>query len=409
MNRFFIKKMIAAVFLVIILFTFSIVNVMYSYSSLFDTVKSYQWNAKMKLETLNQFIDDINTKVNDVVFEKYSFIEAYGYMQLLMDKHEANNFEIVKDKTGSLHYTYFSNTTNDVTDLANRMVRLKEETDKRNIKLMFLESPDKYIRGYTKFPIGIPYNYANETADNFLSLLDKNNIKTLDYRKLIEEDGLDKSTLFYKTDHHWTIQTAFWAFTKLVDELESWGGITFPNKDLYTDMNNYNQITYKDSHLGSMGRKLGKLYSGVDDFTFLFPKFDTSFYFFAQNGEEQIRTDGRFEDSLTFTSMLSPDNDIYNGAFDKYFSYLDGNPGFVEIHNFNETDGIKVLFIKDSMMVPLAAFLSTGCSEVYLVDPRYYGGNIEDLLDQLDLDYVFVSFNPQNLTDEFFKFYQESD
>lgn len=35
MNRFFIKKMIAAVFLVIILFTFSIVNVMFSYILLY--------------------------------------------------------------------------------------------------------------------------------------------------------------------------------------------------------------------------------------------------------------------------------------------------------------------------------------------------------------------------------------
>ncbi len=407
MRRFFTKKMITGVLLITILFSFFFLNLKKSYASLEEIIKKYQWNSEMSLDTMNRFINEVDTSVNDQVFEEYTFVEAYGFMQLLMGKNEVNNFEIVKDKQGNLHYTYFANGGNDTTVLAERMVRLQKAADEKGARLMYLETPDKFIRGYTEFSTGIPYNYANETADAFLDKLKSHEIKVMDYRELIEEDGLDKSRLFYKTDHHWTIETTFWAFTKLVEELEDWGDITFPNKDLYTNIDNYNQITYREAHLGSMGRKLGKLYSGADDFTFIFPKFDTSFYFFAQNGEEQIRTDGRFEDSLTFKGLLSADNDVYQAEYDKYFTYLDGNPGFVEIHNFNETDGCKVLFIKDSMVVPMAAFLSTGCSKVYLVDPRYYGGDIEELVDDLDLDFIFVSFTPQNLTDEFFKFYEE--
>ena len=56
-------------------------------------------------------------------------------------------------------------------------------------------------------------------------------------------------------------------------------------------------------------------------------------------------------------------------------------------------------------MVPVAAFLSTVCSDVYLVDPRYYEGNIIDFTNDIEeLDYVMVAFSPQDLTEEFFRF-----
>ena len=147
-----------------------------------------------------------------------------------------------------------------------------------------------------------------------------------------------------------------------------------------------------------MGRKLGKLYSGVEDFTFIFPKFDTDFYFYAQNGPEDIQKSGRFEDSIAFTSLLRGEGDIYEATNDKFFTYMDGNPGFVEITNNLEKDGPKVLFIKDSLMVPVASFFALGCSKVYMVDPRYYAGSIEYVADRYDLDYIFVSYTPPNLT-----------
>ena len=68
--------------------------------------------------------------------------------------------------------------------------------------------------------------------------------------------------------------------------------------------------------------------------------------------------------------------------------------------------GIKVLFIKDSFSLPLSAFLSNVCSDVYLVDPRYYDGDITDLTNKLKTDFVFVTFSPPNLTMEFFNFKQ---
>ncbi|MNN69410.1 hypothetical protein D3C81_1851980 [compost metagenome] len=63
--------------------------------------------------------------------------------------------------------------------------------------------------------------------------------------------------------------------------------------------------------------------------------------------------------------------------------------------------------MKDSYTVALAAFLSTVCSDIYMVDPRYYTGSIPEYIDSVKTDFVFVSFYPQDLTEDFFKFYDK--
>ncbi|RDY30890.1 alginate O-acetyltransferase AlgX-related protein [Lachnotalea glycerini] len=409
MKRFFAKKVITALLFTLILFTFSFLNWKVAYPDLKVSALSY-WtdNEQNKWEQLSTLIANVSNTMSDKVFEKYTYIETYGYIQELLGKNEINNFEVIKATDGTLHYTYFTSGANDVSKLVERMKRLNQAASEVGSKVIYVMTPDKYITGVTKFERGMPYNYANETADNFLEELADEEIDTIDFRDLMKEDDQYKPESFYKTDHHWKIETAFWAFTKFVDVLEEKYGFEFPNEELYANLDNYNQITYKDSYIGSMGRKEGKLYSKVEDFTFIYPKFDTNFYFYAQSGSQEIKTEGRFEKSVTFTSLLSGDGDVYDATNDKYFTYMDGNPAFAEVNNFNEPNGAKVLFIKDSLMVPVASFFSLGCSKVYMIDPRYYYGNIEKVISDYKFDYIFVSYTPQNLTEEFFPFYESN-
>jgi len=58
------------------------------------------------------------------------------------------------------------------------------------------------------------------------------------------------------------------------------------------------------------------------------------------------------------------------------------------------------------MIVPVASFLSVGTQQTTMVDPRYYGGSIEEIIEDGDYDYIFVTYTPQNLTEEFFPFYR---
>lgn len=407
MKRFFAKKEITAILFIGILFTLSFFNWRSAYATMKEHTVSYLASAGNKWENLSSFIMDVDNTIHEQVYQKYYYIEGYGYIQELLGKKEINNFEVVKAKDGTLHYTYFTSGPNQVTSLVERMERLKKAATKVGSEVIYVMTPDKYVTGVTEFERGIPYNYANETADNFLQELEKKEIDTIDFRKLMKEEKEFAPDSFYVSDHHWKVETAFWAFTKFVDVLEDNYGLVFPNKEEYTNLENYNQIVYEDSYIGSMGRKEGKLYSKVEDFTFIYPKFETNFYYYAQNGSRDVKAEGRFEQSLAFTSLLSGKGDIYDATNDKYFTYMNGNPGFVEVNNFNEPDGSKVLFIKDSLMVPVASFFALGCSKVYMIDPRYYSGNIGEVIDEYQFDYIFVSYTPQNLTEEFFPFYKE--
>ncbi len=407
MKRFFAKKIVTAGLFIVLLFMLSFLNIKAAFPTLQENVSEYLNTTESKWTAFATLVSNLDATTTEKVYGKYAFIEAYGYIQKLLGKHEINNFEVVKANDGSLAYTYFTNGPNNVDSLVARMERLTQAATATGSKVMYVMTPDKYIQGVTRFKTGIPYNYANETADNFLSALQSKGIDTLDFRTLMQADGKYTADSFYRTDHHWKIQTAFWAFTKFVDVLEAKYGLQFPNKAMYTDLANYNQITYKDSYIGSMARKEGKLYSGTEDFTFIYPKFDTNFYLYAQSTSlEEKKQQGRFEESLVFSSVLSAQDDIYNAENDKYFCYMGGNPAFAEITNYDEPDGPKVLFIKDSLMVPVSSFFALGCSKVYMIDPRYYMGSVEDVIQQYKFDYVFVSFSPANLTEEFFPFYK---
>ena len=143
----------------------------------------------------------------------------------------------------------------------------------------------------------------------------------------------------------------------------------------------------------------------MDDYTLIYPKFATSYQYEFTTGTSTLSTEGRFEDALLQLDMIRFNGNKYNAMADRYASYLYGNQGLAHIKNLQNEDGLKILIIKDSFMLPVFAFLSTVCSDLYLIDPRYYENNIIDYANSLeDLDYIMVSFTPQNLTEEFFNF-----
>ncbi|PJI06710.1 MULTISPECIES: DHHW family protein [Clostridium] len=400
MDRLFFKKFITSILFVILLFVLSFNNFAKNYTSLLNAFK----NTKFNSISINSATSSLENTLNDSTYGKYTFIELYGYIQKLMCKNEESNFEVVKDENGFLHYTYFASQPNAVYPLVKRMQALKSNLKDKNTKLIYMMPPDKYIRGYSKFPYGIPYSYSNETADAFLNLLKKNNINTIDLRKNLSKSDIPNDQLFFKTDHHWTIQTAFYEFGELVKTLNERYDLNIDKDGFYTNKNNYNFITYKNSYVGSMGRKTGITYSGVDDFTLIYPKFDTNYNFYCKTGSQIFNFNGRFEDTLLTISPFRTNKGTYDLEADKYSSYLFGNRGIVHVTNKNNPNGPKVLFVKDSVTVPLAAFLSTVCSDVYLVDPRYYTGSIPAYINSVKTDFVFVSFYPQDLTMDFFKF-----
>lgn len=395
---------ITSVLFLITIFTIAVLN----FNQLKENMQKVLKNGD--ISSIDEVISSIDDSYNEYFYDKTEFIDFYGLLQKKMKKNEVSNFDVVKDKSGSLHYQYFANKPNDVSSIVNSISKYKKYLDSMGIDLVYVNPPDKVIRGVTEFEKGLPYNMANETADNFFKELKKRDINYLDLRDGILESGIEEDKLFFKTDHHWTPETAFWAFNKLVDKLDDDYNFNLDKDNLYTNKENYNFETYKQFFLGSLGRRTGKLYSGLDDFTLITPKFDTEYTAIGKNpyypeGPSEIT--GRFEDVL-IDRFWSLDPNVNVEDRDRYSAYLVSNRPEHRIVNNINVNGPRVLIIKDSFMMPVAAFFSTVCSEVTLIDPRYYHEkDMHQYTREYNPDIVIVSFSESNLTEEFFHFQEK--
>lgn len=401
MKNMFMARRIATVFLLAVLAIYSGLNFYYS---LDEVMYGFIQNRNDSSLTTIEKIRNFEAVLDENMFHRMEFIEAYGAIQLLLDKNEYDNVEIVKDKSGGLHYSYFAHEKRDVKNEADSVINfvntMKERVDS---EFMFLMPPDKVIEGETEFNIGIPYPYRNEEADDFLQYLHLGGVEIYDIRKIIPYSGIATEDLFYKTDHHWTTETAFWAYTQLINYLNVVHEEDIDPDFEYRDIQNFNQILYRNEYLGSIGRMTGIVYSGIDDFKFIYPKFETDYTIsFVSETEGYQMLHGTFDDALVNTGALDANLDVRDVNSDKYMSYLYGNLPLVQVQNHLVDDGLKILFIKDSYSVPVAAFMTTVCSQVDLIDPRFMYHGIEDYILENNYDYVIISMIPSNLTGEFF-------
>ncbi len=403
---FFRIKIFTAFVLLVCWYSFSLVNVVASFSKIHEGFLNDLKNNKEQgfFAQSQTNLQQLNYHLNENVYKRYAFIEAYGFLQRLLDKKEENNFEVVQDEQGLEHYQYFGK-NGDVDPCLGERVKKLESFAQQKTKVIAIIPPEKDIPEYTIYETGLPNGYYNERADAYIRDLTQKQIAALDLRKDIEASSLDKSKLFFKTDHHWRSETAFWAYQDLADYLKDHYG--FPINPAYLNKDNWNFLTYRNVFLGSMGRKIGRYYSGIDDITLIYPKFNTDYEMRMEYNKDMVLfPKGRFEEALLSYVPFRNERDPFDTYYDKYSSYLSGDYPLAHIVNKNSA-GPKVLFIKDSIARPVAAFLSTLCSEVWLIDPRYYQDSMDDFVSTHDLDYIFIMFLPQDITPDFFPFGQD--
>ena len=82
---------------------------------------------------------------------------------------------------------------------------------------------------------------------------------------------------------------------------------------------------------------------------------------------------------------------------DKYPVFLDGNHSLVRIQNKN-SDGPKLLLIKDSFAHCMVPFLTNHYSEIVMVDMRYYKLPVSELMEQEGIDQVLMLYGLDNIS-----------
>ena len=212
-----------------------------------------------------------------------------------------------------------------------------------------------------------------ETIDYIYSM-ENENVRKVDAYSELEKHS--DEYIYFRTDHHWTMLGAYYAYTAFAKEA-GFEPVSLDNFEktkveegflgyLYNQVEDKNLQKYKD-HVE---------WFNIDDF------YDLSYEFlsFDKNGNATPYN----------ATMLDRTATNYS------FFFISDHP-YAKIHNNTVTNGKTILVIKDSYANAFTPWLVNDYENVIMIDPRSFKGNISDVItndnvtDILMMHYVFTT------------------
>lgn len=351
------------------------------------------------LQRVNGAIDALEGAVNDGAFQRQSFVELYGLAQLAMNKNVVTDVNY-----GALYKTPYGQTTFAVSkkyvdDACTQTAALANALGEAEIPFLYIQlpyklPPEEYM-DVPQLPANV-HDYSNENADEFVAKIRKSGIDAYDIRKEFWESGMTQNELFFNTDHHWTIEGSFLATRLIAQKLHDDYGFTV-GAELFVP-ENFNVRKYENNYLGSMGRRVGKIYGGTDDFTLITPNFNNHYVLRQIDGGEKV-----FEG--IFDHAVLENHYVDNPAIEtnRYAVYHGDYEELQFVNSLVENDD-KVLIIKDSFGIPIYSFLSLGIREVRAIDLRLFDRNVAEYAKEFDPDLVILMYNADSYSPQMFTF-----
>ena len=320
----------------------------------------------------------------------YPFVNVNGLYQNLMQRNymydaDSEN-DTIKTTRGQLASVSSSVSKKKMKASVAELAETRDRLSAQGIPLLYVQAPGKL--GFSEEgPMPGLENNTYEKLNRFLAELDKADIEYVDTREWMSETGPDG---FYDTDHHWTIETCFDIASRLGSLLNSEYGFNINEEAL--DASNYDFDTHKDAFLGAEGRRTGRYYAGLDDFTVITPAFDTDFHVEIESKETgHSERDGSFEETI-----MDSTKDTVHYSFDDsaYYAYWGGDYGRAEAINNKIDDDSSIVVIKDSYGIPVTAFLTNMFHKVNVIDIRYYESDkkLRDVIAEADPDMVMFIY-----------------
>lgn len=174
--------------------------------------------------------------------------------------------------------------------------------------------------------------------------------------------------LYYKTDHHWTTQAAFYVFREAAPSLGIEGEVG-ENFASYTVSDSFNGVLAAKSGVGLSEKETIEIYAptqGDDDVVVSYV-------------DEGHKTTTLYDSSKLETR-------------DQYAVFLGGNSSVIDIKTVSP-EKKRLLVIKDSFANCFIPFLTPYYREIVVVDPRYYSGTIGDIMDTYRITDALVLYS----------------
>ena len=207
--------------------------------------------------------------------------------------------------------------------------------------------------------------YSRERADRIWGAVEESGLADLSLVEPLKKAENDGGYVWYKTDHHWTADGAYLAYSLLADEL---GYSPLPPEF-------FKPTTVSEEFYGTTWSSSGMPWTAPDQMKLY-----------------------RFEGDEAYLVENMITGDVMQGFYDssklevkdKYSTYLGGNQAYVRVYDPSATqEKPKLLIVKDSFAHSLAPFLALHY-ELHIVDLRYYTESTAKLALSIDADRVLI-------------------
>ena len=330
-------------------------------------------------------VTNFESSINNNFANKMDIVDVNGAFKKVCGQKIANGTIL-----GSNNQLYDEDAINEKIDIAKEKESLEytsllmDYAESKGIFTLYVQHPNKYNVTNKELPYGLATTRTS-IDDMYVHDLKDQGKNVIDLR----ESKYNVSN-FYKTDHHWTVESAFNAnlFIK---------GYISKSQSTYEIENNkqtedYKKVTKQNSLLGSYGIRVGQYFAGKDDYSVMIPKFETEYIYEAYdtNHKKVAEKEGSYEDVFIEDSYFN--NPDYLNKYNTYI--LDGTVEARAINKKSNND-TKVLLIGDSFSRPLFTFLSDGVAEIRFLDAQEgrYNDSFKSYIDEYNPDILLISYN----------------
>lgn len=243
----------------------------------------------------------------------------------------------------------------------------------------------------TVYDMIVPLHYQIALSDDKISSIGASSCEeAINYMY----SGLDKSVkpvntlpnlqshnseyLYYRTDHHWTSRGAYYAYVAFCEEK----GIA------PTPLESYERLEFK-GFLGTLYAESSQSAQMKND-----PDYVEAFVPIGTNKIVATDKDGEVNE---YQIVNKKTDAWYPAAGAKYNCFIAGDNPISEIHNPSITNGSSIVIIKESYGNAFVPFLVDSYEYVYVIDYRYWSGNLTDFVLENNIDDVLF-LNVVNIT-----------
>jgi len=307
------------------------------------------------------------SKLEDYVNDQFA-----GRNQLIRVKTAADKTRGILVSNGVIscrdHYLMEELTVPDEENLKKTEQALKAfKKDYPAVKMYFLLAPNAANILTDKLPATVTVSDQDQYMDNFFKTMKSSDITPVDVRETLEKNSKTEQ-LYYRTDHHWTTDGAYFAFAAAAKKMGFENNIK------------YKSYVVKNDFRGTLSSTSGFTNGRDDTIKIYLPgsrkNYNNSVIYFS---DTKKKTTNFYEmENLKIKDAYT----VFGGSNHPYYT----------IETPTESEEI-LLLLKDSYANCMIPFLSQKYRKIIVVDPRYYFDSIGRIMESEEVTQVLFLYN----------------